>query len=563
MVMLFKKLKFTLLLVLLYQTPLYSKSTSFDNFNAKNLSNYFSGIVAFEDKNNSKALKFFNSSKILINKHDPYLKRYIYSLVLENKVPQAINIIKSTKKKSNTDFFESHLLLILDSLKKNDFKKAEKLIKEFDNLNRLDRFNGAVLESLKQYIYVFNENKILENKKNLGKLSEITDTFQRCYLGDNFTDSYFDNLINNGEEDYRRYVYFYLSYLIENNKLEEAKKITNRLNYINTPLLLSQGKSWIENNQAEKLISFFSCRNPNDIISEFLFLISNLHSSMDDFKKSNFYLNLSNFLNPKFIFNLSLVAENHFLNGEYKKAKKILKNFKKEDNFYYWYRVKKEAQIIAKQRNKNESLNYITAEFNKISNPNNKILFDIANFYKNSKKYEEAIKYYTKVINTSDDISEIKSDLFYRRGGSYERIGKYKKADDDLLNALKIDPDDAYVLNYLAYSWLERDYKIKEAIEMLEKAYSFKSNDPYIIDSIGWAYYLNEDYLKAEKFLKRAVEIMPNDPIVNDHYGDILWKLDRKIQARYFWGNVLEMDDAEKDMIENINIKMIKGLVNS
>ena len=238
--MLFKKLKFTLLLVLLYQTPLYSKSISFDNFNAKNLSNYFSGIVAFEDKNNSKALKFFNSSKILINRHDPYLKRYIYSLVLENKVPQAINIIKSTKKKSNTDFFESHLLLILDSLKKNDFKKAEKLIKEFDNLNRLDRFNGAVLESLKQYIYVFNENKILENKKNLGKLSEITDTFQRCYLGDNFTDSYFDNLINNGEEDYRRYVYFYLSYLIENNKLEEAKKITNRLNYINTPLLLSQ-----------------------------------------------------------------------------------------------------------------------------------------------------------------------------------------------------------------------------------------------------------------------------------------------------------------------------------
>ena len=289
MVMLFKKLKFTLLLVLLYQTPLYSKSTSFDNFNAKNLSNYFSGIVAFEDKNNSKALKFFNSSKILINKHDPYLKRYIYSLVLENKVPQAINIIKSTKKKSNTDFFESHLLLILDSLKKNDFKKAEKLIKEFDNLNRLDRFNGAVLESLKQYIYVFNENKILENKKNLGKLSEITETFQRCYLGDDSTDSYFDNLINNGEEDYRRYVYFYLSYLIENNKLEEAKKITNRLNYINTPLLLSQGKSWIENNQAEKLISFFSCRNPNDIISEFLFLISNLHSSMDDFKKYGCY----------------------------------------------------------------------------------------------------------------------------------------------------------------------------------------------------------------------------------------------------------------------------------
>ena len=56
---------------------------------------------------------------------------------------------------------------------------------------------------------------------------------------------------------------------------------------------------------------------------------------------------------------------------------------------------------------------------------------------------------------------------------------------------------------------------------------------------------------------------MPNDPIVNDHYGDILWKLDRKIQARYFWANVLLMDDAEAEMIKNINIKMIEGLKNS
>ena len=97
---------------------------------------------------------------------------------------------------------------------------------------------------------------------------------------------------------------------------------------------------------------------------------------------------------------------------------------------------------------------------------------------------------------------------------------------------------------------------------MLEKAYSIKSDDPYITDSIGWAYYLIDDFLKAEKFLKRAVELMPNDPIVNDHYGDILWKLDRKIQARYFWANVLNMDDAEEEMIEKINIKMVEGLKN-
>ena len=52
---------------------------------------------------------------------------------------------------------------------------------------------------------------------------------------------------------------------------------------------------------------------------------------------------------------------------------------------------------------------------------------------------------------------------------------------------------------------------------------------------------------------------MPDDPIVHDHYGDILWKLNRKIQARYFWSMVLEMDDAEQDLINKIQEKLIEG----
>jgi tetratricopeptide (TPR) repeat protein len=257
---------------------------------------------------------------------------------------------------------------------------------------------------------------------------------------------------------------------------------------------------------------------------------------------------------------MSLVVENQYLNQQYKKAKKTLKNFKKEDKFYYWYRIKKEAQIISKQRGKSESLNYITTEFNKIEQPNEKMIFDVANFYKSFELYEKAIEYYSKIIINIDDDSEIKSDILYRRGGSYERSGNFDEADKDLLNSLKIKPGDAYVLNYLAYSWLERDHRINEAITMLEEAYASKKNDPYIIDSIGWAYYLINDYLKAEEFLKRAVELMPDDPIVNDHYGDILWKLNRKIQARYFWANVLKMDDVEEEMLDKINIKLAEGL---
>ncbi len=561
--MFLKFLKLVLLIFISYQTPLYSKSATFNDFNSRDLSNYFSGIVAFENQDNYEALKFFNLTKVLINKHDSYLKRYVNSLVLDNKVPQAINVLNNNANKSNSDFYDAYIILIIDSLKKNNFKKADEYLTQSLKFQDEDRINLVIFETLKQYIYTFKNKKILDNKKNFGNLSLIAETFQRCYIEDKRTSSFFLNLINNQQGDYSRYIFFYLNYLIDNNKLNEARLVVEQIDYINSTLLLSQSKSWVDKEKFNDFGKIFSCKVHNDLVSEFLFLISNLYSSQDNFEKSNFYLNLSNYLNPKFKFNLSLVAENFYLNDEFDKVQRILRNFKKDDEFYYWFRLKKEAQIIIQEQDYENGIKYIDSKFNKIENPNIKMIFDLANFYKNSANYEKAIDRYTEIILTLDDNSLIKSDVLYRRGGSYERMGNYEKSDEDLLHALKIDPSDAYILNYIAYSWLERDYKINEAMDMLKTAYDLKSNDPYIIDSIGWAYFLIEDYLEAEKYLKRAVELMPDDPIVNDHYGDILWKLNRKIQARYFWKNVLTFDDTEEDMREKINIKVIEGLKNS
>ena len=557
--MFFKKIKIIFICLLFYQSPSLSKSNSLNNFDSNNLSKYFSGIVAFDNKDNATALDYFNSSKILLNRHDPYLKKFIMSLVLENKVSQAINIIKINRNKLNSNFFEAYILLIMDSLKKNNLDQAIQILSEIPQFLQKDRFNYIILKSLKQYLYVFKEKKIMNSEENFGNFTLINETFQRCHLSDKNTNSYFSNLINNSKADYSRYIYFYLTHLIENNNFEEAETITNEIDYIGSTLLISQGKSWVESKEFKKFNEVFSCKDYNHLIGEFFFLISNIYSSQDEFEKSNFFLNLSIFLNPKFIFNLSLIVENLYLNENYKKAKEVLINFENEEDFYYWYRIKKESHIVSKTKNQDEGLDYIISKFKKIKNPNNKFIFDVANYYKNSKRYNEAIKYYSEIIDSLDENLLLKSDLLYRRGGSYERLKDYENADKDLLHSLKINPDNAYVLNYLAYSWLERNYKINEAIQMLEKAYEMESNDPYIIDSIGWAYYLIDDFIKAEEFLKRAVALMPDDPIVNDHYGDILWKLDRKIQARYFWYMVLEMENVEKDLINQINNKLIIG----
>ena len=558
-----------ILILLLYQSPLYSKSKTLNDFNSGYLSNYFSGIVAYENKNNFKALKFFQSSKPLIKSHNSYLEKYIYSLVLEGKVQQATTEIKQNITKSNSNFFEAHLILALDSLKSKNYKKSKEHLQNSYKFINNDSAALIVAETLKQYLYVFEENKISNMKNKFGNFSFINEVFQRCYLEDKDTETYFKNLINNEENvkdegsGYTRFIFFYINYLIEDNRYLEAKEITDDLKYSNSSLLISQGKKWIENKKLEKFKKIFSCKNSNDVLGEFLYLVANLYSSQEDYNKSNFYLNISNYLNPKFKFNLSLLVENQYVDKNYAKTLKILKNFNEKDEFYYWFRIKKEAQIISKNQSEEASMNFVNSKFKKIKDPSLKIIFDVANFNKNAKKYKVAINYYDKILLKKNINSKLYAEILYRRGSSYERLDDYKNSDRDLLKSLEINPNNAYVLNYLAYSWLEREYKIDTALQMLEEAYAQRSDDAYIIDSIGWAYYLIEDYTKAETFLKRAVELMPEDPIVNDHYGDILWKLDRKIQARYFWKSVLNLKETKKDMKKNIRDKLIEGLKNS
>ena len=95
---------------------------------------------------------------------------------------------------------------------------------------------------------------------------------------------------------------------------------------------------------------------------------------------------------------------------------------------------------------------------------------------------------------------------------------------------------------------------------MLEKANKIKSNDPYIIDSLGWALFKLERYKESKNYLQLALRLMPADPIVNDHYGDVLWKNGNEIQARYYWNYVLNLEKAEDDLKKVIEEKLTKGL---
>ena len=424
-----------------------------------------------------------------------------------------------------------------------------------------DTISLILYETLKNYIRVFNSRDSSSYlQKNFGELDEINLIFLNCYLDKNQTIQLFDKFIASDGTN-SRYIYFYIDHLLEKKKLKEASIIANKISDLDSSLLLSQIKYWSKNSKYEEINNLFSCNSEKDLIAEFFYLIASLYSSQGQYFESNFYLILSYYLNPKFYPNSALLIENYVDNKRYKLAKKELGKITKKNLLFDWFKIKKKASIIeAEEEEEQNALKFVKKNYELLNSANAKIKFDMANILRNFKDYKYSIKIYSDLIEKNNFNNEEFADLYYKRGTCFERMKNYKKADEDFLNSLKLDPNDAYVLNYLGYSWLERSYKINEAMKMLQKAYDLMSNDPYITDSIGWAYFLLKDFKNAKKYLQQAVKLMPYDPIVNDHYGDVLWRLEKKIQARYFWNGALKLDGVDEEMRKKIKNKLVYGL---
>ena len=198
--------------------------------------------------------------------------------------------------------------------------------------------------------------------------------------------------------------------------------------------------------------------------------------------------------------------------------------------------------------------------FDNMKNPSVYEIYDYASFLRRNEKFDSCIKNYSKILKLIDKKNSLYPKVTDGRGICYERTNNWKNAEKDFLNSLSVQPDQAYVINYLAYSWIEKGIHIERSLAMLEKANELKSNDGYIIDSLGWALYKLKKYDESEKFLRLAVQIMPSDPIVNDHYGDSLWMNKKNLQARYYWNYVLSLEDAEEKLKKTIKEKLIFGL---
>ena len=161
--------------------------------------------------------------------------------------------------------------------------------------------------------------------------------------------------------------------------------------------------------------------------------------------------------------------------------------------------------------------------------------------------YPAAIAAYTRSVELIGTPAAGDWATYFARGIAYERNGDWPDAEADFRLALTLQPDQPRVLNYLGYSYVEKQQNLDEALAMIVRAVEQRPGDGFITDSLGWVLYRLGRYEEAVLQMERAVELMPVDPILNDHLGDVYWAVGREREARFQWRRAMSFDPEEVD----------------
>jgi len=147
-----------------------------------------------------------------------------------------------------------------------------------------------------------------------------------------------------------------------------------------------------------------------------------------------------------------------------------------------------------------------------------------------------------------------------------------KRVDEALAymrRALEANPENAHALNYIGYTWAERGENLEEAEDLILRALALRPDDGYITDSLGWVYYMRARPLlgagreeagrelleQAREKLFRAQELTGGDPVVSEHLGDVFLLLDQKERALHHYEEALRQDprnDEQPDLMDKV-----------
>ncbi|MEG3639953.1 tetratricopeptide repeat protein [Magnetococcus sp. PR-3] len=162
---------------------------------------------------------------------------------------------------------------------------------------------------------------------------------------------------------------------------------------------------------------------------------------------------------------------------------------------------------------------------------------------------------YEKVIVTTRAgllLDPDESRFLFNRAMAYDKLGRWKAAEADLEAYIKVNPNDAHALNYLGYTWADRNENLEDSLRLLKKAAKLAPGDGFITDSLGWVLFRMNRLDESVHTMREAVRLQPDDATIVEHLGDVLKAVGRNKEAANFWKKSLKINPDNDKLKEKL-----------
>lgn len=167
----------------------------------------------------------------------------------------------------------------------------------------------------------------------------------------------------------------------------------------------------------------------------------------------------------------------------------------------------------------------------------------LAQLYSDTKRGPDAVK----LLEDAEGKFPTDTAIPFELGAVLEKQKRFAESEAAFRRVLQRDPDHAPALNYLGYMLADRGERLDESVTYVKKALQLDPDNGSYLDSLGWAYYKSNKLDLAADNLKRAADQLKTNSVVQDHYGDLLFKMSQFDAAIEAWNRALSGDGDSID----------------
>lgn len=300
--------------------------------------------------------------------------------------------------------------------------------------------------------------------------------------------------------------------------------------------------------EAGETVPFTTIRNAKDGVSEVFFSIASALQGEAQDGYTLLYARAAMALRPESTDALLLTAELLENIGRYDLATEVYDSVPRSDPAYHIAELGRAEALLRSGRE--DAAIEVLRQLRESHGQLPSVHVSLGDTLRGLERYEEAIQPYNDALALIETPQQQHWIVFFARAIAYERTGKWELAEADFRRSLELYPEQPQVMNYLGYSYLEKQTNYEEALDLIQRAVDLRPNSGYIIDSLGWGLYRLGRYDEAVGQMEKAVQFMPIDPIVNDHLGDVYWAVGRKREAEFQWQRALSFITDETDLTD-------------